>query len=430
MDSALCLSVLEGHTGRIWDIASNKSGNIIASASGDETVRLWDLRHLMEVSEKALVEQVLIEEEEDYAQGDGAEFGTSGFFNMSAGGANSSLAASGNSEEKQQDAIDELGEKARESLIMAKLRKTGSGHRRVSGKKTVWKYKSDAASSLDSSFITTPMSALNPPNLQQHSSNYTHSNVSHIKIPCIATLGGRAETTGSVNRYVTGISMGNASSGSGTSTPTNSAFPGLYQNNGYRYGLGGLASSSMAGLGGIGGSGNSGDPGFGRSTFSAMGHGGDVYSVRWHPGGSHIVTGGYDKIVRLFDVTTEQIIKTFTGHQLSVSKVIFNPLGNLIISGSKDSTIKFWDIVSGVCIKTITSHLGEVTNVEVNSNGTLLLSSSKDNSNRLWDIRMLRPIRKFRGHQNTSKNFVRAGFAGDSIIVGGSEVCSFIFNSH
>ncbi|KAI8371348.1 WD40-repeat-containing domain protein [Radiomyces spectabilis] len=151
------------------------------------------------------------------------------------------------------------------------------------------------------------------------------------------------------------------------------------------------------------------------------GHAGDVYSVKYHPNQEHVVTGGYDKTVRLFDVNTGAIVKTFPGHQLAVTKTIFNPLGNLVISGSKDNTIKFWDIVSGLCIRTISSHLGEVTSVEMNSSGTLLLSSSKDNSNRLWDVRMVRPIRKLKGHQNTSKNFVRAGFANNNLIVGGSE---------
>ncbi|KAI9014672.1 WD40-repeat-containing domain protein [Gaertneriomyces semiglobifer] len=148
---------------------------------------------------------------------------------------------------------------------------------------------------------------------------------------------------------------------------------------------------------------------------------GDVYSVDFHPAGRHIVSGGYDKTVRLYDIERQTVVKTFSGHQLSVSKTIFNPLGNLIVTGSKDNTIKFWDITSGLCIRTISSHLGEVTSVDLSSNGSLLLSSSKDNSNRLWDIRMVRPIRKFKGHQNTSKNFVKAGFAGDALVVGGSE---------
>ncbi|CDS02671.1 hypothetical protein LRAMOSA00076 [Lichtheimia ramosa] len=151
------------------------------------------------------------------------------------------------------------------------------------------------------------------------------------------------------------------------------------------------------------------------------GHSGDVYSARYHPHQDYIVTGGYDKSVRLYDINTGAVIKTFQGHQLAVTKTIFNPLGNLVVSGSKDNTIKFWDIVSGLCIRTISSHLGEVTSVEMNSSGTYLLSSSKDNSNRLWDVRMVRPIQKLKGHQNTSKNFIRSCFADNSLIVGGSE---------
>jgi COMPASS component SWD3 len=89
---------------------------------------------------------------------------------------------------------------------------------------------------------------------------------------------------------------------------------------------------------------------------------------------------------------------------------------------SKDNTIKFWDINSGLCIKTLSSHLGEVTSVEMNANGLMLLSSSKDNSIRMWDIRMVRPVRRFKSHNNTSRNFIRAGFATESMVVSGSEV--------
>lgn len=152
------------------------------------------------------------------------------------------------------------------------------------------------------------------------------------------------------------------------------------------------------------------------------GHEGDVYSVKYHQSNNYVVTGGYDKTVKLWDARTGALLRTFSGHKSSVSRVIFNPLGNLVISGSKDSTIKFWDLVSGVCVKTYSSHLGEVTSVEMNKAGGLLLSGSKDNSNRLWDVRLARPIRRFKGHQNTSKNFVRASFGPDeSLVVGGSE---------
>lgn len=152
------------------------------------------------------------------------------------------------------------------------------------------------------------------------------------------------------------------------------------------------------------------------------GHENDVYTVRFHPLGNALVSGGYDRVVRLYDTATGDILKTFTGHRSWISSISFNARGNMIITGSKDSTIKFWDIISGMCIKTISSHLGEVTSVETNQSGTLMLSSSKDNSNRLWDLRMNRAIRRFKGHQNTSKNFIRTAFGPrESVVVGGSE---------
>ena len=35
---------MEGHKSRIWDVCSNRNGNIVASASGDGTVKLWELK--------------------------------------------------------------------------------------------------------------------------------------------------------------------------------------------------------------------------------------------------------------------------------------------------------------------------------------------------------------------------------------------------
>ena len=53
----------------------------------------------------------------------------------------------------------------------------------------------------------------------------------------------------------------------------------------------------------------------------------------------------------------------------------------------------------------------QVTSVQLSPCGTQLLVSAKDNSVRLWDVRAARVLHAFKGHQNTSKNFVRARFA-------------------
>ncbi|ORY74665.1 WD40 repeat-like protein, partial [Neocallimastix californiae] len=45
--TAQCLGDLEGHTSRIWDISTNQSGTLLASASTDGTTKLWDLEKMI-----------------------------------------------------------------------------------------------------------------------------------------------------------------------------------------------------------------------------------------------------------------------------------------------------------------------------------------------------------------------------------------------
>jgi COMPASS component SWD3 len=152
------------------------------------------------------------------------------------------------------------------------------------------------------------------------------------------------------------------------------------------------------------------------------GHEGDVYSVCFHPNDDALVSCGYDKSVRLHDVATATELRSLVGHELPVREAVFNATGNLVVSGGKDATIRFWDVRSALCVRKLGHSLGEVTSVQLSACGSQLLSSSKDNSIRLWDVRAVRPLRAFKGHQNTSKNFVRARFGpGRDSVISGSE---------
>jgi WD40 repeat protein len=57
-----------------------------------------------------------------------------------------------------------------------------------------------------------------------------------------------------------------------------------------------------------------------------------------------VVSGSFDKDVKLWDFSTGDLIKTFEGHRKEVNSVAFSSNNEFIVSGSSDKTIKIWKL--------------------------------------------------------------------------------------
>ncbi|MFM7098791.1 MAG: hypothetical protein ACKO16_15390 [Gemmataceae bacterium] len=118
------------------------------------------------------------------------------------------------------------------------------------------------------------------------------------------------------------------------------------------------------------------------------GHNETIYSLVFSPNGKQVVTGSFDKTIKVWDAVTGKEIRTLTGpqgHKQMVLSVAVNPDGSLIASGSSDNNANIWDYPMSDPIKSW--NLGDVVHSVVSTpDGTKAAAGLKDGSIRLWKV--------------------------------------------
>ena len=138
-------------------------------------------------------------------------------------------------------------------------------------------------------------------------------------------------------------------------------------------------------------------------------HSEGVTSVAFSADGTHVLSGSYDKTIKLWDAASGALFRTFEGHLEEVSSVAFSFSGIHVLSGSNDATIKLWDAASGTLVRTFKAQ-SKVTSVAFSPDDRRILSGSEDGVLRLWDTATATLIRTFEDHSGvTSVAFARDG---------------------
>ncbi len=122
--------------------------------------------------------------------------------------------------------------------------------------------------------------------------------------------------------------------------------------------------------------------------INTLPHNDGVMTVAWLPDSRRAVSAGEEGIIRLWDVPTARVIRTFTGHKANVSALAVSADGRLLLSGAADQSVRLWDIESGREIRRLGEQLGEIRGVAFSPDASRALAGSADlpGSMLLWEL--------------------------------------------
>ena len=112
------------------------------------------------------------------------------------------------------------------------------------------------------------------------------------------------------------------------------------------------------------------------------GHSAAIWGVDFSPDGKMLASASGDKKVKLWQLNST-LLSSIRGHSTVVFGIAFSPDGEIIASASGDTMVKLWKR-NGILLRTLEEHSSGVTSVEFSSNGTTIASTSMDKTIKLW----------------------------------------------
>ncbi len=92
-------------------------------------------------------------------------------------------------------------------------------------------------------------------------------------------------------------------------------------------------------------------------------HGDTVFDLEFSQDGHRLVTGGGDRLIKVWEYPSHQLISVLEGHVAQVLSVAFNTNATLVASGGADRELKIWDVATHEKLIGLGQHSTPVTSV-------------------------------------------------------------------
>ncbi len=122
-----------------------------------------------------------------------------------------------------------------------------------------------------------------------------------------------------------------------------------------------------------------------------------IRAVAFSPDGKALASAIGNKI-KIWDCVSGALANTIEGHSSQINALAFSSNGRLLASAGADRTIKLWDVSTNKLIRDLTGHISSVSAIAFSPDGKFIASGSIDKTVKLWDVESGESVKTFEGH--------------------------------
>ena len=142
------------------------------------------------------------------------------------------------------------------------------------------------------------------------------------------------------------------------------------------------------------------DASSGAELLVLRGHMDGLRGLSWSPDSERLATASYDGTARVWNASdgTQQLV--LRGHDSEISGIAWSPDGQSLATASEDRSIRIWDVKRGVEVDMLRGHEDWVRAVAWSPDGRRLASTSADRTARIWNVSEGAEAIVLRGHED------------------------------
>ncbi len=163
----------------------------------------------------------------------------------------------------------------------------------------------------------------------------------------------------------------------------------------------------------------------GANAQELKGHTGSVSVVKATDNGHLVLSAGYDKTIRAWDLRSRRGIAVMQGHQAPVLALDWQP--GMAVSGGRAGVAIAWDLNTAQPISKLSGHKGHVTVVHflLAESNSLFLTGAQDGHVRVWDVRDRKAVANIAAHTSSRGAGALAGIEstpdGSTVVTAGAD---------